>query len=186
MFQVRAEDQQQLRQPSAFAAIADKDARAVALFTEAGKVLTHPRCVNCHPAGDRPLQGDDRHDHFPAALRGDGGVGIPGAYCSTCHSGENVTLLAAPDRSIPGHPRWQLAPVEMAWDGRSLGEICRQIKDPQRNGGRTLAELQEHMARDDLVGWGWNPGTGRRPVPGTQAELGALIEAWIQIGAACP
>jgi hypothetical protein len=74
----------------------------------------------------------------------------------------------------------------MAWDGRSLGEICRQIKDPQRNGGRTLAELQEHMAKDDLVGWGWNPGTGRRPVPGTQAELGALIEAWIEIGAACP
>ena len=33
--------------------------RSVALFAELGKVLTHPRCVNCHPAGDRPRQGDE-------------------------------------------------------------------------------------------------------------------------------
>jgi hypothetical protein len=49
-----------------------------------------------------------------------------------------------------------------------------------------LAELHEHMAQDDLVGWGWHPGAGREPAPGTQQTFGALIQAWIDTGAACP
>ena len=74
----------------------------------------------------------------------------------------------------------------MAWQGRSLGEICEQIKDTDRNGGKTLAELIEHMAEDDLVGWGWNPGEGREPVPGTQEAFGDLYKAWAATGAHCP
>jgi hypothetical protein len=42
------------------------------------------------------------------------------------------------------------------------------------------------MAEDSLVGWGWHPGAGRAPAPGTQAEFGALIKAWADSGAACP
>jgi hypothetical protein len=74
----------------------------------------------------------------------------------------------------------------MAWEGKSIGEICRQIKDPQRNGGRTLAMLHEHLAHDDLVAWGWHPGTGRDPAPGSQQMLGELVAAWIESGAECP
>ena len=37
-----------------FSSIGDEAARSAAIFMELGKVLTHPRCVNCHPAGDRP------------------------------------------------------------------------------------------------------------------------------------
>ena len=55
-----------------------------------------------------------------------------------------------------------------------------------RNGGKTLAQIHDHMAHDSLVGWGWAPGATREPAPGTQAQLGALIDAWIQAGAACP
>jgi hypothetical protein len=74
----------------------------------------------------------------------------------------------------------------MAWQGKASG-ICRQIKDPARNGGRSLALLLEHhMAKDDLVGWAWHPGPGRRPAPGTQEEFGAIIAAWIESGAECP
>jgi hypothetical protein len=29
----------------------DQASRSIALFREAGKVLQHPRCLNCHPAG---------------------------------------------------------------------------------------------------------------------------------------
>ena len=29
----------------------------------------------------------------------------------------------------------------MAWEGKSLGQICEQIKDPARNGGKTLDEI---------------------------------------------
>jgi hypothetical protein len=45
-----------LATPESFEAIGDTAARSAALFTEAVKVLTHARCVNCHPAGDRPRQ----------------------------------------------------------------------------------------------------------------------------------
>src|SRR6202048_698537 len=33
---------------------AGADARSIALFREAGKVLLNPRCLNCHPVDDRP------------------------------------------------------------------------------------------------------------------------------------
>jgi len=94
-------------------------------------------------------------------------------------------VVADPGR-VPGHPLWHLAPIEMAWAGKSLGEICEQIKDPKRNGGKSLDEIVHHMGEDSLVGWGWHPGVGRAPVPGTQQEFGALIKAWVEAGAACP
>jgi hypothetical protein len=177
-----------LRPVSSFTSIGDQSERSRALFGEIAKVLTHPRCLNCHPAGEHPLQGADHHEHSPPAWRGDGGIGIAGLYCSTCHTEKNFTLVGtnASFKSIPGHPRWGLAPLEMAWEGKSFGQVCQQIKDPARNGGRTLAQLHEHLAHDDLVAWGWSPGEGREPAPGTQAQLGELTQAWIDSGAACP
>ena len=176
---------QSLKSPSDFAGIADRRARSLALFGEVGKVLTHPRCMNCHPAGERPLQGNDRHAHMPPVWRGENGH--MATNCFGCHSEQNVTLHeTASYQSIPGHPRWGLAPLAMAWEGKSLGEICRQIKDTDRNGGRDLALLQEHVAKDDLVAWGWHPGDGREPAPGTQEQAGQLMQAWIDSGAECP
>jgi hypothetical protein len=170
-----------LRPASDFAGIADPAQRSLALFAEAGKVLQHPRCVNCHPAGDRPLQGDEQRLHVPAVERGEGGLGVPGLRCTTCHGPANYDAVG-----VPGHPAWHLAPIEMAWEGRTLGQICQQIKDPARNGGKDMAELVEHMGHDSLVGWGWTPGPGRAPAPGSQAAFGALIEAWAATGAVCP
>ena len=46
--------------------------------------------------------------------------------------------------------------------------------DPERNGGRSMAELHEHNAEDGLVGWGWHPGEGREPAPGSQEIFGEL------------
>jgi hypothetical protein len=149
----QAQDRE-LRAPAAFADIPDDAARSRALFAEAAKVIMNPRCMNCHPAADRPLQGDDQHAHFPPAARGENGGGVPGNTCSACHVEQNTPIAAGartPFESIPGHPRWGLAPIEMAWEGKSMEEICRQIKDPGRNGGRDLALLHEHLAHDDLV-----------------------------------
>ena len=176
-----ADRNRELRPVGAFAEIRDARERSVALFTEAGKVLLHPRCVNCHPAGDRPLQGEDGHPHEPLVVRGDGGMGAPGMRCGTCHQGANFD----PGR-VPGHPRWHLAPIEMAWEGKTLGQICEQLKDPARNGGKDMAELIHHMAEDSLVGWGWDPGAGREPAPGTQKVFGELFQAWAEAGAECP
>jgi len=171
----------QLQPPSAFAAIGDPAQRSAALFTEAGKVLQHPRCVNCHPAGDRPLQGDQGRPHQPAVRRGPDGHGVAGLRCPACHQAANYDTVG-----IPGHAQWHLAPASMAWQGRSLAEICGQVKDPARNGGHTLAEIVEHMARDSLVGWAWSPGVGRKSAPGTQEAFGALVRAWLETGAVCP
>ncbi|MGH8129263.1 MAG: Isoquinoline 1-oxidoreductase subunit [Steroidobacteraceae bacterium] len=170
-----------LRPVSAFASIANKQERSVALFREAGKVILHPRCVNCHPVSDRPLQTDAGRPHQPLVVRGADGHGAPGMECSTCHHDANFD----PAR-VPGHPKWHLAPHSMAWEGKSLGQICEQIKDRAQNGNMDLKAIAHHMAEDSLVGTGWNPGAGRTPAPGTQAEFGALIRAWIDAGAACP
>ena len=176
---------QELQPPSAFASIADRAQRSRAIFAEIGKVLTHPRCMNCHPAGDQPLQGAEHKLHFPPAHRPRPGVFTDA--CSACHTERNFSVPAATTfQSIPGHPRWELAPLSMAWQGKPLGEICRQLKDKDRNGGRDLALLQEHIAKDDLVARGWNPGTGREPAPGNQELAGRLAQAWIDSGAECP
>ena len=143
--------------------------------------MLHPRCINCHPAGDSPLQGEDFRAHEPPVRRGLGGTGVVGMRCRACHMRENFD----PGR-VPGAPQWVLAPRKMAWEGLTLGQLCEQVKDPERNGGRTLEEIVEHMSEDDLVGWGWLPGTGRAPAPGSQRTFGELIAAWVESGAACP
>jgi hypothetical protein len=170
-----------LATPESFAAIGDTAARSAALFAEVGKVLTHPRCMNCHPAGDRPRQGDVSRLHQPPVERGADGFGLAALRCPICHQGANFE----PGR-VPGDPIWHLAPREMGWEGKTLGEICAQIKDPARNGNRSLEALVEHIGTDHLVGWAWAPGFGRRPAPGTQKEAGALVDAWVKTGAVCP
>jgi len=183
--QAREQKAEGLKPVGAFAGIADPAARSVAIFTEMGKVIQHPRCVNCHPRTDRPLQGDAQQPHNPPVSRGPTDRGMAGLECSTCHGPRNVAF-ANGTGSIPGHPEWHAAPIEMAWEGKTLGQICQQIKDRKRNGGKSLEQIVEHNAHDSLVGWGWNPGPGRTPAPGTQAQFGELSRAWLASGAKCP
>src|SRR5258708_9452080 len=88
-----------LASPESFSSIADADTRSAAMFTEPGKVLTHPRCVNCHPAGDRPRQGDESRLHQPPVERGIDGPGTETLRCSVCQQKANDD----PGR-LPGHP----------------------------------------------------------------------------------
>jgi hypothetical protein len=175
-----------LRSPAEFDSIRNRTARSVAYFAEAGKVLQHPRCLNCHPATRQPTQGEDLHPHMPLVQAGPENRGTKALPCSSCHGTQNAATLGARVKSVPGSDHWALAPASMAWQGLSLAEICTQIKDPKRNGNRTLAQIEKHLAEDHLVGWAWHPGDGRAPAPGTQAAFGALITAWINTGAYCP
>lgn len=170
-----------LKPVSAFARIKDDAARSAALFTEAGKVLQHPRCLNCHPAGDRPTQHEAMTPHEPWVVRGADGLGVAAMRCNACHGESNFEASHA-----PGNAAWRLAPVSMAWQGKSLKEICEQLKDRKRNGGKSDAQMILHAKEDDLVGWGWKPGADREPAPGAQAQFGALIEAWLRSGGHCP
>jgi hypothetical protein len=175
-----------LKPVSAFSGIGDERARSIALFTEAAKVIQHPRCMNCHPVTRQPTQGDDLHAHIPPMHAGSGDHGVQGLPCRSCHGPANQPTLVSSIKSIPGNPRWGLAPISMAWQGKSLREICEQIKDPNRNGRRSLADIYRHIATDPLVGWAWHPGGDREPAPGTQSDFGQLIGAWIATGAQCP
>jgi hypothetical protein len=83
----------------------------------------HPRCINCHPAGDRPHQGDFGRLHQPPVERGADGFGLPAMLCPICH--QRPQLRTCPH---PGHPQWHLAPREMSWEGKALGEICAQLR----------------------------------------------------------
>ncbi|HEY5927279.1 MAG TPA: Isoquinoline 1-oxidoreductase subunit [Kofleriaceae bacterium] len=170
-----------LRGVADFNVIADRSERSRALFAEASRVLLHPRCVNCHPAGDVPHQGMRLETHDPPVVRGPDNHGVPGNGCTTCHQDRNQELTR-----VPGAPGWHLAPIEMAWVGKSAAQLCAQLQDRQRNGGKTLAQIVEHSGHDPLVAWGWSPGHGREPAPGTQAEFGALMAAWAETGAQCP
>ena len=59
------------------------------------------------------------------------------------------------------------------------------IRDPGTNGGRSLAMLQEHMATDHLVAWGWNAGPGREPPPLDKPAFDGQVSLWIRNGAPC-
>ena len=179
----KAEEIRGLKNAASFAGMTDNASRAQALFTEAGKVFTHARCVNCHPTGERPLQTDAMALHEPPVVRGKDGHGVAGLHCATCHATENAELVGV---AIPGHPAWHLAPASMGWQDMSVAGICAQIKDKARNGNKTIAEIVHHVTHDSLVGWGWNPGPGREPAPGTQAVFGELVQAWAAAGAHCP
>lgn len=177
---------QTLRSAQDFQGIRDRTARSIAYFNEAAKVLQHPRCLNCHPATRQPTQGDDLHPHMPLVQAGPENRGTKELPCSSCHGAENTATLGGRVQSIPGNEHWSLAPASMAWQGLSTTQICEQIQDPQRNGNRTLAEIEKHLAEDHLVGWAWHPGEGRTAAPGTQAIFGTLIRGWIETGARCP
>lgn len=153
-------------------------------FTALLSVLKHPRCMNCHSAGDFPRQGDDGHPHTMNVRRGVGGMGVTSQKCSTCHQDRNVAGFHAP----PGAPGWRLPPaaMPMIWQGKSDGELCAVLKDPKQNGHRTVAQIVEHMTGDKLVLWGWAPGDGRKPVPMAQEDFAAKVKAWAAAGAPCP
>ena len=172
----------QLRAVADFAGVSDAKDRSRALFLEASKVFLHPRCANCHPNGDVPAQGMEMTQHQPPVTRGPDGHGVVGMECTSCHQDRNQALTR-----VPGAPEWHLAPREMAWVGRSPHDICEQVKDPKRNGGKSLAQIVEHSAHDKaLVAWGWSPGSDRQPAPGTQEQFGAIVAAWVETGAECP
>jgi hypothetical protein len=171
----------ELRPLTAFAAIPDERLRSQALFLEASRVMLHPRCANCHPDGDVPLQGMQAALHDPPVVRGPADKGVVGMECTGCHQDRNLELAR-----VPGAPNWHLAPREMAWVGKTPQQLCEQLKDVRRNGGKSLAQLVEHNGHDALVGWGWKPGWGREKAPGTQEQFGALTQAWVDTGAECP
>ncbi|WP_216649993.1 hypothetical protein [Lewinella sp. W8] len=155
-------------------------------FTLMMNVLTHKRCVNCHPNGDRPRQGEDSHYHNFGVVRGPDNHGLEGLTCNTCHQSENDDFSG-----VPGAPEWSLAPIEMYWEGLSRTEIAHSMLDPERNGGRNLKELVKHLTEHELVLWAWEPGVNsegipREPPPVSKEKYIEAVKAWAEAGAVVP
>ncbi len=163
---------------------ASDPAASAKAFTKASEVLLNPRCVNCHPAGDSPLIGDKMQPHPMHVVRGPEGIGKNGVWCSTCHQDKNLPGAHMP----PGGPGWQLPPADMpmVFENRTPGQLCRQMKDPAQNGGRSPEEVVEHVREAPLVLWGWKPGDARKPVPMSHEQFVRYMTEWAQKGAACP
>lgn len=156
---------------------------SVKAFATVYNVLMSPRCMNCHPAGDIPLQGDDSHLHTMGPKRGVDGKGVYAMKCSNCHQETNTPGLHTP----PGHPDWHLPPADMkmVFEGKSASELAKQLIDKKQNGDKDIKKLMEH-ADDGLVLAAWNPGEGRTLPPVSHAEFKKAWLTWLQTGAYAP
>jgi len=151
---------------------------ALAAFADVAAVLKHPRCMNCHPAGDVPLQGDESRPHALQVTRFSPSVGLP---CSTCHREKGLDQPNLP----PANPHWSMPPANQVFEGRSVQELCLQLNDPTRTGGRDLQALLEHVEHDSLVLYGWSPGPGRSVPKLSHSDFVAQFRTWVAAGAPC-
>lgn len=168
---------------SKYEASAKDSIESITAFKEVYKVLMSPRCMNCHPAGDVPLQDDDSHIHTMLPKRGNDGKGVYAMKCGNCHQPQNTPGLHTP----PGNPNWHLPPanMKMVFEGRTPHQLAKQLIDPKQNGNKSIRQLIEH-ADDGLVLAGWNPGEGRTLPPISHAEFKKAWLTWINKGAYAP
>ncbi len=172
-FNALAEDKPQLKTEPIEQLLQPSREKSLKAFETVMAVLKDPRCINCHPVGDRPMQGDDNRLH---------GFGVERERnCNACHGEENKIR---PD--IPGAPHWALAPRSMGWYGLSDVEIGKRLLDMEMNRNRTPADLVHHMTNDALVLWGWQPGVSRKPVQVPFDEFELALHTWLENGAHIP
>ncbi|SKB24773.1 hypothetical protein [Maribacter arcticus] len=155
-------------------------------FNKMMDVLTHQRCMNCHPNDNIPKQGNDRRPHYFGMARGEDDKGFQATNCNTCHNSENNTYSG-----VPGAPHWSLAPASMGWEGLTRSQIAERLVDKNANGQRSFDELLKHMTEDELVLWAWTPGIDpngqeREVPPVSKEEFKNAVEYWLDNGAVIP
>ncbi len=153
------------------------------VFNTMMDVLTHQRCMNCHPSDNVPKQGLDSHDHNFGIARVNAGNAT---NCNTCHQSENNSYSG-----VPGAPEWGLAPHKMRWEGLSRIEIAQSMMNPENNGNRTPDDIMHHLTEHELVLWAWEPGLDaagnpREKPPVAKEDYIAAVKKWISLGAVIP
>jgi cytochrome c553 len=155
------------------------EAEGLKAFGDIYAVATHPRCMNCHPDGDRPLHTDRSIPHDFNVTRF---TPLKGTHCSTCHAALPVGEGVAP--APPADPIWSLAPKQMVFENRTPKQLCEQLKDPEMNGGRGFVDTTAHIANDHLLMTSWHSGRAAPPI--AHAELVKRFETWGKAGGPCP
>ncbi len=152
-------------------------------FNKMMKVLTHQRCINCHPSDNVPKQGEDSHPHRFEITRASA---AEATNCNTCHQASNNDFSG-----VPGAPDWALAPHSMRWEGLSSIEIARSMMNPENNGNRSAEDIMHHLTEHELVLWAWEPGIDaagnpREVPPVPKEEYIEAVKKWIALGAVIP
>jgi mono/diheme cytochrome c family protein len=151
-------------------------------FKQAYRVFMSPRCMNCHPSGDVPLQGDESRLHSQGVKRGPDGKGLFALKCKNCHQDNNVPGEHMP----PGHAAWHLPPAnrKMVFQGKSPRQLALHFKDNNYTGFKNFAkDLIHHVEAEPLVLHSWTYGT---PPPLSHKEFVLKVKEWIEKGAAIP
>lgn len=157
-----------------------------AVFEKVMSVITHKRCMNCHPSDDYPRQGEDSHLHRFGVQRGPENHGLTALQCGTCHQTANNNFSG-----VPGAPHWGLAPKSMGWQGLNKYEIAEAMLDRNKNGNRSLKDIEHHLTQDPLVLWVFEPGinnegTPREKPPLNKEEWISAVTEWVEAGAPIP
>jgi hypothetical protein len=148
-------------------------------------VAAHPRCTNCHvgdsgrPGWDGLGYGTERF-HGMNIVAGESRIGAESLLCSACHigaAGANDVPHAAPQID----DAWRLPPADLAWRGKTGGEICASLRALAQDGERLI----DHVNTSAFVNYGFSPGAGRTPAPGSVDTLAQDLEIWTAAGAPC-
>ncbi|WP_052273095.1 hypothetical protein [Flavihumibacter solisilvae] len=156
-------------------------AESKAAFADAYKVFMHPRCMNCHPSGDAPLQGDKSTIHTMNVQRGPDGKGLFAMKCKNCHQDANLEGEHLP----PGIETWHLPTAQrpMVFQGKTPRQLAMGFKDSAFTGFKDIHRLVEHVETDHLVLHSFTYGT--RP-PLSHKDFVARVKEWIDKGAELP
>ena len=172
-----------LETTSYLSSAANEDNESLIAFNKMMDVLTHQRCLNCHPSDNIPKQGEDSHPHRFGITRANA---VLTTNCNTCHQSSNNDFS-----DVPGAPEWSLAPHKMRWEGLSRVEIAKSMMNPENNGNRSPEDIMHHLTEHELVLWAWDPGMGvdgkpRELPPVALDEYIAAVKTWIELGAQIP
>lgn len=159
-----------------------REAESKAAFMDAYRVFMHPRCMNCHPSGDVPLQGDDSRLHVQGVKRGPDGKGLYAGKCSNCHQEQHVAGVNMP----PGGKGWHLPPanLKMVFEGKTPKQLATNFKDNKFTGFKDFKkDMLHHIEHEPLVINSWTYGT---PPPLSFEVFVAKMKEWINKGAVIP
>ena len=161
-----------------------KEKESKEAFLKAYTVFMHPRCMNCHPAGDVPLQGDDSHLHLQGVKRGPDGKGLYAMKCKNCHQDANLKGPNLP----PGSPEWKLPPAskKMVFEGCTPRQLALHFKDNNFTGFKTLNDMIHHVEKEPLVINSFIPLEGLSKIPMSHEEFVGYVKEWIAKGVAVP
>lgn len=166
------------------AASLTEESESKVAFNKMMDVLTHQRCLNCHPSDNIPKQGEDSHSHRFDITRTNSVTAA--TNCNTCHQAGNNNYSG-----VPGAPEWSLAPHKMRWEGLSRTEIAKSMMNPDNNGNRSAEDIMRHLTEHELVLWAWEPGVDaegnpREKPPIPVDEYVKAVKKWIELGAQIP